>query len=90
MKKRSEFAGNHSMTLAIKCERGDASLELDISYLSKAERTFLFKLIQIPAKGGTVGFGVEPDETGRKVLKIVLDESTQVQATVQQAANGAH
>jgi hypothetical protein len=94
MKKRSEFAVDSSMTLEIKCEHGHGSLQVDISHLTRTERLFLFNLLQIPQQGGDVGFGVEPDASGAKVIKFLLVPAPSIEkavsAAVEKAANGSH
>jgi len=81
------FDHPHKLTLTVRTERGAASIDVGLEWLTRQERNYLFTLVKKAQEGGTIGFGVDPGEPGQSIVKITLGEKTAESAP--EAANGA-
>lgn len=82
------FDRQNKLTLQVRTERGVASVDIGIEWLSRQERNYLFTLIKKTEEGGTVGFGVEPGSLGQSILKITLGQAID-SADISAVGNGA-
>ncbi len=52
---------------------GDSKLEIGMDHMTQLERRSILEVIGKTAKGGTVGFGMEPNDDGTEyILKFIL------------------
>lgn len=86
--KRSNFDIAYKLTLQVRTESGNVSIEVGLQGLTRQERRFLHDLIKDTHEGGCVGFGVEPGSNGESVIKLGLS-GKQAKAEQPEVANGA-
>lgn len=87
--KRSNFDHAYKLTLQVRTESGNVSIEVGLQGLSRQERRFLHDLVKDTHEGGCVGFGVEPGPNGESIIKLGLSGKTVKAEQPTEMANGA-
>lgn len=63
----------NKIQLIVRTNGGSSSIDLGMDHMTQMERRSIFELVGKTSKGGTVGFGMEPNEDGSEyTLKFIL------------------
>ena len=61
------------LTLDIRTDEGRCQVSVDLTFLTKPERIFLFGILQAADKGGNIGFGIgNGEDESTKVISFIL------------------